>query len=111
MFLRDDYAKRPRWDETFNCCSATFVMQIGIVVKEFHNNNFLVNRGIAENNFIVFLQMTLIIRVLNGLNRELAFWSHFFPYHEYMRDEYLIRNTHRTFRSWLLPFSFVGGQP
>ena len=59
--LRDDYAKRPRWDETFNCCSATFVMQIGIVVKEFHNNNFLVNRGIAENNFIVFLQMKLII--------------------------------------------------
>jgi hypothetical protein len=68
LFLRDDYAKRPRWDETFNSCSATFVMQIGIVVKEFHNNNFLVNRGIAENNFIVFLQMTLIIRILNGLN-------------------------------------------
>jgi hypothetical protein len=44
-------------------------MQIGIVVKEFHNNtDFLVNRGIAENNFIVFLQMTLIIRILNGLN-------------------------------------------
>jgi hypothetical protein len=39
-----------------------------IVVKEFHNNNFLVNRGIAENNFIVFLQMTLIIRVPNGLD-------------------------------------------
>jgi hypothetical protein len=29
----------------------------------------------------------------------------------YMQDEYLIRNTHRTFRAWLLPFSFVGGQP
>jgi hypothetical protein len=43
-------------------------MQIGIVMKEFHNNNFLVNRGIVENNFIVFLQMTLIIRILNGLN-------------------------------------------
>jgi hypothetical protein len=69
LFLRDDYATRPRWDETFNSCSATFVMQIGIVVKEFHNNtDFLVNRGIAENNFIVFLQMTLIIRILNGLN-------------------------------------------
>ena len=42
---------------------------------------------------------------------KLAFWSRFFPYDEYMRDEYLIRNTHRTFRAWLLPFSFVGGQP
>ena len=39
-----------------------------IVAKGFHNNNFLVNRGIAENNFIVFLQMTLIIRVPNGLD-------------------------------------------
>jgi hypothetical protein len=28
-----------------------------------------------------------------------------------MRDEYLIHKTHRTFRAWLLPFSFVGGQP
>ena len=106
MFLKDDYAKRPRWDETFNCCSATFVKQIGIVVKEFHNKNFLVNRGIAENNFIVFLQMTLIIRVLNGLN-----YSNLLSGHASMRDEYLIRNTHRTFRAWLLPFSFVGGQP
>jgi hypothetical protein len=42
---------------------------------------------------------------------KLAFWSRFFPYDEYMRDEYLIRNTHRTFRAWLLPFSFVRGQP
>ena len=81
-------------------------MQIGIVVKEFHNNNFLVNRGIAENNFIVFLQMTLIIRVLNGLNRELASWSRFFPYHEYMRDEYLIRNTHRPSYLSRLAFTF-----
>jgi hypothetical protein len=76
------------------------------------NNNFLVNRGIAENNFIVFLQMTLIIRVLNGLNySNLLSGNAFFPCDEYMRDEYLIRNTHRTFRAWLLPFSFVGGQP
>jgi hypothetical protein len=81
-------------------------------VKEFHNNNFLVNRGIAENNFIVFLQMTLIIRVLNGLNYSNLLSGHaFFPCDEYIRDEYLIRNTHRTFRAWLLPFSFVGGQP
>jgi hypothetical protein len=42
---------------------------------------------------------------------KLAFWSRFSPYDEYMQDEYLIRNTHRTFRAWLLPFSFVGGQP
>jgi hypothetical protein len=77
--------------------------------KEFHNNNFLVNRGIAENNFIVFLQMTLIIRVLNYSN--LLSGHAFFPCDEYMRDEYLIRNIHRTFRAWLLPFSFVGGQP
>ena len=83
-----------------------------IVVKEFHNNNFLVNRGIAENNFIVFLQMTLIIRVLNGLKNSNLLSGHaFFPCDEYMRDEYLIRNTNRTFRVWLLPFSFLGGQP
>jgi hypothetical protein len=80
-------------------------------LKEFHNNNFLVNRGIAENNFII-LQMTLIVHVLNGLNYSNLLSGHaFFPCDEYMRDEYLIRNTHRTFRAWLLPFSFVGGQP
>jgi hypothetical protein len=83
-----------------------------IVVKEFHNNNFLVNRGIAENNFIVFLQMTYNhSRSQRTRLLKLAFWSRFFPCDEYMRDEYLIRNTHRTFRAWLLPFSFVGGQP
>ena len=89
------------------------VMQIGIVVKEFHNNNFLVNRGIAENNFIVFLQMTYSNHSRSQRTQllKLAFWSRFLPYDEYMRDEYLIRNTHRTFRAWLLPFSFVGGQP
>ena len=28
-----------------------------------------------------------------------------------MREDYLIHNTHRTFRAWLLPFSFIIGQP
>ena len=56
--------------------------------------------------------MTLIIRVLNGLNYSNLLSGHaFFPCDEYMRVEYLIRNTYRTFRAWLLPFSFVGGQP
>jgi hypothetical protein len=37
-------------------------------------------------------------------------------YHAFFRmtnicGEYLIRNTHGTFRAWFLPFSFVGGQP
>jgi hypothetical protein len=82
-------------------------------VKEFHNNNFLVNRGIAENKFIVFLQINDINHSRSQRTQllKLAFWSRFFPYNEYMRDEYLIRNTHRTFRAWRLPFSFVGGQP
>ncbi len=26
-------------------------------------------------------------------------------------EDYLIHNTHRTFRAWLLPFSFIIGQP
>ena len=28
-----------------------------------------------------------------------------------MREDYLIHNTYRTFRAWLLPFSFIIGQP
>ncbi len=28
-----------------------------------------------------------------------------------MREDYLIHNTHRTFRAWLFPFSFIIGQP
>jgi hypothetical protein len=54
----------------------------------------------------------MFIRVLNGLNYSnlLSAWSRFFPWMN-MRDEYLIHKTHRTFRAWLLPFSFVGGQP
>ncbi len=28
-----------------------------------------------------------------------------------MREDFLIHNTHLTFRAWLLPFSFIIGQP
>ena len=28
-----------------------------------------------------------------------------------MREDYIIHNTHRTFRAWFLPFSFIIGQP
>jgi hypothetical protein len=56
--------------------------------------------------------MTLIIRVPMQRTRllKLAFWLRFFRVMN-ICDEYLICNTHRTFRAWLLPFSFVGGQP
>ncbi len=59
---------------------------------------------------IIYSRIFIMCKTVTRMADDVNAWDLYGNMIKLICEDYLIHNTHRTFRAWLLPFSFIIGQ-